>query len=74
MNTFHSTNQNFDSTLHALYPMALLAEKENIESYTFGQMLKQTDAADFIHAMIKEATTMSHAITGMWYHAGSNWS
>ena len=25
------------------------------ESYTFGQMLKQPDDADFIHAMIKEA-------------------
>ena len=35
--------------------MALLTEKENNESYTFGQMLKQPDAADFIHAMIKEA-------------------
>ena len=34
--------------------MALLAEKENNESYTFGQMLKQPDAADFIHAIIKE--------------------
>ena len=35
--------------------MALLAEKENNESYTFGQMLKQPDDADFIHAMLKEA-------------------
>ena len=35
--------------------MVLLAEKENNESYTFGQILKQTDAANFIHAMIKEA-------------------
>ena len=35
--------------------MVLLAEKENNESYTFGQMLRQPDAADFIHAMIKEA-------------------
>ena len=55
VNTFHSANQNFDITLNALHPMALLAEKENNESYTFGQMLKQPDAADFIHAMIKEA-------------------
>ena len=53
VNTFHSANQNFDSTLYALHPMVLLAEKENNESYTFGQMLKQPDAADFIHAMIK---------------------
>ena len=35
--------------------MALLAEKENNESYTFGQMLKQKDATHFIHAIIKEA-------------------
>ena len=35
--------------------MALLAKKENNESYTFGQILKQPDAADFIRAMIKEA-------------------
>ena len=35
--------------------MALLAEKENNEAYTFGQMLKQPDAADFIHAMTKES-------------------
>ena len=55
VNTFHSANQSFDRKLHALHPMALLAEKENNESYTFGQMLKHPDAADFIHAIIKEA-------------------
>ena len=27
VNTYHSANQNFDSTLNALHPMALLAEK-----------------------------------------------
>ena len=35
--------------------MSLLAEKENNESYTFGQMLKHPDDAVFIYAMIKEA-------------------
>ena len=55
LNTFHSANQNFDGTLNALRPMALLEEKENNESYTFGKMLKQPDADDLIHAMIKEA-------------------
>ena len=35
--------------------MSLLAENENNESYTFGHMIKQKYAADFIHAMIKEA-------------------
>ena len=55
VNIFHSANNNFDNALNALHPMALLSEKENNESYTFGQMIKQKDAADFIHAMIKEA-------------------
>ena len=55
VNTFYSTNQHFDSTMNALHLMALLIEKENNESYTFGNMLKQPDVADFIHAMIKEA-------------------
>ena len=32
VNIFHSTNKNFDNTLNALHPMALLAEKENNES------------------------------------------
>ena len=35
--------------------MTLLAEKENNEYYTFVQILKQKDAADFIHTTIKEA-------------------
>ena len=64
VNTFHSVNQNFDSTLNALHPMSLLAEKENNESYTFWQMIKQPDAADFIHAMIKEAD--AHESRGHW--------
>ena len=45
VNTFHSANQIFDSTLNALHLMALLTEKENNELYTFGQMLKHPDAA-----------------------------
>ena len=51
VNILHSDNQNFDGTLNALHPMALLAEKENNELYTFWQMLKKPHAADFIHAM-----------------------
>ena len=34
--------------------MALLAGKENNESYTYKDMLKQPDRADFIRAMLKE--------------------
>ena len=55
MNTSHSANKNFDNTLNSLHPLAVLSEKENNESYTFGQMLKQKSAADFIHVIIKEA-------------------
>ena len=55
VNTFHSANKNLDQKLYDLHSMSLLAEKENNESYTFGQMLKNKYAADFIHAMIKEA-------------------
>ena len=55
VNIFHLANQKFDSTLNALHPMALLPENENSESYSFGQMRKQADTADFIHAIIKEA-------------------
>ena len=35
--------------------MDFLAEKENNESYNFGQMRKQKYVYDLIHAMIKEA-------------------
>ena len=46
---------NFDNTLNVLHPMALLVDAGNNDTYTFCQMLKQTDAAEFIKAMIKEA-------------------
>ena len=55
VNSFHSANMNFDNTMNALHPMAFLAEADSNESYTFRQMLKQSDASDFIQAMIKEA-------------------
>ena len=51
---FHSANQIFDGTLNSLHHMALLAGKENNESYTYKDMLKQPDRADFIRAMLKE--------------------
>ena len=55
VNKCHSVKKNFDYTLNDRHPTELLAEKENNESYTFGQMFKHKDAADIIHAMIKEA-------------------
>ena len=35
--------------------MVLLAGKENNETFTFRDMLKQDDAADFVKAMLNEA-------------------
>ena len=35
VNSFHSANQNFENTLKILHPMALLAEKQDKESYKF---------------------------------------
>ena len=64
VNSFHSANQTFDNTLNVLHTMTLLAEKEDNESYTFRQMLKQPDAADFIKAMTKE--TSDHESKGHW--------
>ena len=55
VNLFHSSNQNFDNTLNALHPMAFLAEKENNKTYTFNQLLKQPNAAEFVKAMTKGA-------------------
>ena len=63
MNTFKSANKNFDNTLNALHPIALLAEKENNEFYTFGKMLKK-NAADIIHTIIKK--TDDHEKRNHW--------
>ena len=64
VNAFYTSNQIFDNTLNALHPMALVTEKENIEYYTFKQMLQQEDKADFIKAMIKEIS--DHESKGHW--------
>ena len=53
VNTFHSENKKFDNTLNALQQIALLPEKESNEYYNFVKMLKQMDASDSIHTMIK---------------------
>ena len=55
VNTYYIANQSFDNTLNSLHPMALLAEKESNESYKFRQILKQSDAPEFIKAIIKES-------------------
>ena len=51
---FHSANKCFDGTLNSLHHMALLAGKENNETYTFKEMLKQPDSKSFVEAMLKE--------------------
>ena len=61
---YHSANQLFDDTLNSLHPMALVAQKEDNESYTFKQMLKQPDAAEFVKATMKE--TDDHESRGHW--------
>ena len=64
VNTFHAANRCFDGTINSLHHFALLAGKENNESYTFKQMLRQPDAADFVQAMIKEVN--DHETRGHW--------
>ena len=55
VHSYHATNQLFDDTLNSLHPMTLATENEDNEAYTFKQMLKQPDAAEFIKAMMKGA-------------------
>jgi hypothetical protein len=40
-------NTNFDGSLNELHHMVLAAGKSNNETYTFKEMLKQDDTADF---------------------------
>ncbi len=47
-------NVNFDGSINAIHHMALAADKSNNEVYTFCEILKQDDAADFVKAMNKE--------------------
>ena len=44
--------------------MTLLAEKEVNELYTFREILKQSDAADCVNIMMKEAS--DHKSRGRW--------
>ena len=64
VHSYHLANQLFDDTLNLLHPTALATEEEDNESYTFKQMLKQPDAADFIQAMMKE--TADHESRDHW--------
>ena len=56
-------NANFDGSINAIHHMALSVGRNN-ESYTFREMLKQDDAADFIKAMVKE--TRDHESRDHW--------
>ena len=68
VNTFHSANQNFDSTLNALHSMALLAEKEKMSRILLGRCLSSRMLLISSTQWSKRLTTIIHVITGMWYH------
>ena len=44
INKYHAANCCIDGTLNCLHPMVFLAGKENNETYTFREMLQQTDS------------------------------
>ncbi|KAL7524001.1 hypothetical protein ACHAWF_000781, partial [Thalassiosira exigua] len=64
VNGFQAANKCFDGTLNCLHHMALAVGKENNESYTFCEMLKQPDAHLFPEAMTKEI--QDHEQRGHW--------
>ena len=47
-------NANFDQTLNSIHHMVLAAGQTHNEVYTFKDMLKEDDRADFVRAMAKE--------------------
>ena len=50
----HLINQHFDGTLNYLNPLAFAAELSDNDTYTFKEMLQQSDKNEFIQAMLKE--------------------
>ena len=56
-------NANFNGSIIVIHHMALSVGRNN-ESYTFREMLKQDNAADFIKATMKE--TCDHKYCGQW--------
>ena len=65
VHAFHATNRCFVGTLYGLNPKSFLAGKENNESFTFKEMLKQEDQSDLIEAMKKEVSDHEN-----WGHCG----
>lgn len=51
---FENTCRNFDGTLNQLHPMALASKNADNDTFTFRNMLKQKDRAEFIKAMLVE--------------------
>lgn len=51
---FEQVNENFDGTCNDILHHVYTAAKENNESYTFKEMLKQDDRMEFVEAMEKE--------------------
>ena len=57
-------NANFDGTFNEIHHMVLAAGKANNDCYTFREMLKEDDAAEFIEAMKVEVT--AHETRDHW--------
>ena len=57
-------NVNFDGTFNKIHHMVLASRKSNNECYTFREVLKEDDAADFIKAM--EVEVAAHEKRDHW--------
>ncbi len=57
-------NSNFDGSCNQMHHMFISAGKSNNKNYTFREILKQDDTADFIKAIQKE--TQDHESWGFW--------
>ncbi len=61
---FSVINLNFDGSCNQMHHMVMSTGNPNNKNYTFREMLKQDNTADFIKAMQKE--TQDHESWGHW--------
>lgn len=54
MNQIEKVNTNFNGSLNRFHPFAFTAATLDNESYTFSEMMREADRADFINTMIDE--------------------
>jgi len=64
MNQIEKVNANFNGTPNGFHPFAFAASASDNESYTFREMMREADRADFINAMIDDVR--SHEDNGHW--------